>query len=1680
MKIRHVNILISILIITLISAMSASAEHDASIAMDPKIANCEELGNTFTVSIDNDDFISDADSIFEVRIYSGTFGIDTFNCGVAPVGWTLSDYAGGDPGLSDYGYCEYKTEHDGSSVILVGESLDFTFDAIMFSEACYSEFLISTLDNKRPTGEHEYNTPQVRIDCQEPTFKKVLTGNSGIGQCPPDLQGSGDFCWIRQSPVTGIGFTSTDNVDDSENNCNLGMDRCEWSYTVDGVMHDSGIVDDAEDISFDDIEIDFAFDEDSRHELTITCYDIAGNYFTDVELFRVDDTPPKTLVSYTDPQKNDGTSQWIDGVSTVVIDATDPDPTGESCNIGVKTTYYYNELYVNELVFTTQDVGEPTPVDAPCRDPVNYCNVGFLGSPDVRFDVYDEPLADIEESCHILYYYSVDELGNEEDLQYECYFVDKSAPLLRKDVGTPREDYMLEKVGNGYVDWNTDVSSVGDSSAELSIPKGTSGNDFAGVDSFFDQFISIDSITSLTFETMVTEFEKAWVPIVLFGVDANDNGVFDAKPLEWIDTKNPTYLGGDSILACEHPTGDIANPMTAFETVDVFAEFKCYTVNTAGDNWDWSVYNPLSYFQANSVGQISPSDMVAMIKIHLGGNSNTQDGEIAFVDNVVLNGAVVIDEPTDTFVTSGTDITFTCEDKMPHPSEGEKFCYQVGFDNDVNGGSLVDVTQSKYCSEGTYADGWCCLDVSKTNKFVFNFNDNEDSRHSIEYYCEDAVKKSTDTYKQFYKVDNTEPSITKTMLGADHVGDCPPDALPSNDVCYVKGDGNNGVRIDVVDNGAICAVGRLDCSYEVWWMGEKIESASFSEEGTNVLFDEDSTHTLKVNCVDGLGNTMLEDVEEFKVDITPPTTTKTYDESMSIVKGDYRWITVDTEITMDAVDAKIGVDNIKYRVTNVGDDVCPEACQYSGSGDWTTVSSDTTTFKIADESCHFIEFYAVDKFENTEITNTQCVMVDDSDPEVDSNVGTPLVTKGGNDYITKNTPITLSCWDAEPHPVGDVTLEWRYRTADNCALLTSSAWTGWETTSNEVRVDDIFSFPEDSCHELEYKCADGFSQMSDSVFETYIVDTVAPAITVDVTDPRVDCPEPSDSCHMVDSATEVSITVKDPEPHPVNDVTCDIWYDWNGNDWHAVWNGNDWVDVQGKDDVNLDVPYVFKFPSESEHIVHVECTDGLGNYVDDMTQFFVDKTPPSINIDFGLPYYSNGTSEWINTYTDIIVDVIDVGPHLTGLQETKYRVSKLDTTDACEDVQLCPGATGTGNWDTFPQAAGGVTFAGEQSCHLIEVEAIDNVDKSFIEKRCVFVDTTPPTPSKTVGVPNTKINGPGNPDYSFIYYPEVNDKCNELDGIDCWKVTKLTAIDLACVDQEPHPVGKSNVCFKVGWDAEDKTADYCAAYQGNPDQYGDGFCCLSNEVNQFYFTETTEHNLQYYCVDELKNIGPIDSEMFKVEETAFTIELNKKWNLISVPVKLLDNSMDAVFADIATEVISVWQYDGVDWHVYTPDGINNDDITTMEPGWGYWVLTNAEAELTIGGSLISPAMVPPSIPVYHNGWNLIGYYGADGRDYYEGPSPYSPVGDTAPADCKLGTLRNSVWDTNTPSLFTWWEPFNTDHNSDTTPLVGLNSWMDLMDPGAGYWLFYTGEEDGVYSVTSGCDDYYYGPGPIYT
>jgi hypothetical protein len=343
--------------------------------------------------------------------------------------------------------------------------------------------------------------------------------------------------------------------------------------------------------------------------------------------------------------------------------------------------------------------------------------------------------------------------------------------------------------------------------------------------------------------------------------------------------------------------------------------------------------------------------------------------------------------------------------------------------------------------------------------------------------------------------------------------------------------------------------------------------------------------------------------------------------------------------------------------------------------------------------------------------------------------------------------------------------------------------------------------------------------------------------------------------------------------------------------------------------------------------------------------------------------------------------------------------------------------------------------------------ATDEVDKCNLHKQWVFVDNKPPTPVKEVFEPKTEWDGL---DANFY---ELDEFCR-TEG-NCWKVTLDTPISMTCEDPDPHPVDHERICFNVELDGADATEIYCDEYAGGEDDMEDGYCCLDRIIEDFTFLEPSEHNLKFYCEDALGNRGPTDDEKFKVDGNEFEIELNKKWNLVSVPVVLLNDDPAEVFEGLEC-VDTIWAYDGEEWTVFSPD--DAPDNLKIKPGYGYWIMAKEDCMLTIGGSLLAAGRTPPSRDLVP-GWNLIGYYGMDEEEGY-----YGPAGNGDEAYCSLYSLVNTnamIPTKRWSSVYGYWE-------TDNPQFEGYGM-CDRMDPGAGYWIHMpTDLEEYYYAPSTGC------------
>ncbi len=1607
-----INLKLALLLLCmLVLVVPAFATHTSSASLEPEWSPAGQTVN-YTVTISN----SGPDSVDEVRIYRN-MSYTNFQCD-EKTGWEKQF-------IVTKQACHYIAE--GSDYYIdSGESDTFTFSATTPGSGCEFKWDFESRDVTFPnTGSINYLDDNTSVDDVEPMIIKELGKYLNIAEpntCLKYLSEDGN--WVTQdTPIT------IEVYDQGE--CGVsGLDYCEYRYDVDGVeklpwtviVWNKIILQGEKPYYFDTEHYMFAFtfDEDSEHSLEVRCYDIAGNEAYHSQTVFVETVPPETTKSFSGPQKIEGEVEWIDGITEVVLDAIDPEPHPS----GVDKIWYANILAEDERacsepeLYCTRDInfhpdyitGFPSYKGADyymsgCIDHIQRWCKEYWSDEDKNFSswqectefilhdpyqpcvvledwhIYTEPFTKDEESCHILQYFSVDNVGNVEDMQVNCFFVDKTPPVVDKQIGEPAiEGY--EEEGIGAFHW----------------------------------------------------------------------------------------------------------------------------------------------------------------------------------------------------VTPETDITFTCTDQEPHPSGDEELCFKVSYDEP----EWHYITED-YC-EGELEDGYCCVSAIQQNPFVFNFNEDEDSLHDLEYYCRDAVGKESEPEIQYYKVDSTPPSIEKMIWDPKYL---------TEDANWITQ--NTNIRIKAYADEE-CSFNDVDyCEYRYDVDGEEalpwtvIEWTRIADalkpEGPPLLiyhfdlnFNEDSEHFLEVRCYDLLGNMSYHSQTEY-VETVPPETTKSFDGPQKI-EGEVEWINGITKVVLDAIDPEphpSGIDKMWYINTlTEGDDACWNPSEYcepvcdspynnpedaeciagvqaycsanydEGSDEWKDcveygvyggsggfggcgISCNGQQWKLyrepftkEEESCHLLQYFSVDNLGSAEEMKVNCFFVDQTPPIVEKDNGEAIADSGEEMFITeenpdanfhwisKEMPITFTCTDQGPHPSEDEELcfkvsydypDWGYITEEYCSEGTINE-EGYCCVDATVSDPYEFYFQEDSMHNLEYYCQDAVEKKGDLHIQYYKVDTEPPAVEKLLRRPYYgDCPpEPGsqDQC-FVDTRTTIDLEIEDRgDICAIGDVVCRWRYRVNEGEW-SNWSSS----------------FPITFPEECQHDLELECWDALGNKWSETEHFIVDKTPPVTTKSFEGPQIVDGNVKWINTNTEIVLNSEDQLPHPSGENMIWYANILAEDERACSQPELyCtrdinfhpdyitgfPSYKGADyymsgcidhiqrwckeywsdedkNFSSWQECTEFILHdpyqpcvvledwhiytepftKDEQSCHILQYFGVDNVGKAEeMHVECFFVDNTAPETAKEVGEPKDEWTPGREGDENSMFYPEIDNLCwLGEDPLECWKVTLLTPITLECVDQEPHPVDNDHICFYVEWDGDDVTEDYCESYVGDYNANDDGFCCTEGTIAEFYFEKETEHNLKYYCVDALGNKGEIDDEKFKVEGTKFEIQINKKWNLISVPFVLINDDIGEVLKDIDTNVQAVWAYDAFadKWYVYNPDSPETSNLETIEPGWGYWLSAYGNDTLVLGGSLFSPATTPTSRQL-KEGWNLIGYYGVDGVLKYDGPD-----GEGKQAGCALWSLGESYADKGWTALFTYWEPDNPDQWKEL-------DYYSRMDPGAGYWISIA--ENGTYSYTTTC------------
>jgi len=799
-----------------------------------------------------------------------------------------------------------------------------------------------------------------------------------------------------------------------------------------------------------------------------------------------------------------------------------------------------------------------------------------------------------------------------------------------------------------------------------------------------------------------------------------------------------------------------------------------------------------------------------------------------------ISGVTHIDPDTnETWITNETTIELTCSDPNPHPS-GELFGVTIYYRYSVDGGPFTSWTAY---------NGW---------RTTFQYN--EDSNHMLEWYCIDALNNTEQTHTELDRVDSTPPTTIKTYGQPVYPAEGYPKWITSE----------TPITLTAQDGGPICAVGVNDIYYKVTLVDDSYcGSQELCQEaqggaGQGEVYEgpftiaEDSCHLIKYWSVDELSNTETVKKQCVYVDNKAPDLTKVIGDPK--IQGDgFTWITQSTPIDMYCVDQDphpVDHVNIQYRY-NVD------------NGSWSNWMQYTGSFTFAEDSYHTLQYYCEDALGNSNGTmeqpHEQYYKVDSTPPTTIKTYGTPFYTNGAADWITSQTPITLTATDGgEICHAGVNKTYWRNTLVDNefCASERACAGANGTGSFNEYTVP--FYKPEDSCHLIEFYSVDELGNVEQTKRQCVYVDNKPPISNKTLGDPKkqVDCSTVdsgtyTDGCYYATLQTPIMINCTDQDPHPIDNVTIYYKVDWK-NESGDGWQEGQWVDVNS---ALIRVPY----DNDSYHRLSWYCVDALNNTENMRSELdIVDTQPPIITKTLGDPkipcegsdqaiLFSDDFEGYQNTgglglYAEMNARGWTVYDYTHPVNDDDIFLSNFSTPGDLH-VTIGDDSNITANISTL--GYGNIklnytrrTYQTESADRLRMMWRIGNSGPwNYLEN---ISNNTWSTKSWSLpGADNQPLIqvrfflDNGNDDYGLVDNVTVTGEGEACD----YYITQNTNITLTCVDQQPHPVDNVTIYYKYNVNGGEWTT---------PVEYN------GQEIT-FNFPEDSRHTLEYWCIDELGN-----------------------------------------------------------------------------------------------------------------------------------------------------------------------------------------------------------------------------------
>jgi hypothetical protein len=200
----------------------------------------------------------------------------------------------------------------------------------------------------------------------------------------------------------------------------------------------------------------------------------------------------------------------------------------------------------------------------------------------------------------------------------------------------------------------------------------------------------------------------------------------------------------------------------------------------------------------------------------------------------------------------------------------------------------------------------------------------------------------------------------------------------------------------------------------------------------------------------------------------------------------------------------------------------------------------------------------------------------------------------------------------------------------------------------------------------------------------------------------------------------------------------------------------------------------------------------------------------------------------------------------------------------------------------------------------------------------------------------------------------------------------------------------------------------------------DGSFQITNVVPGTLIITGSARGYHSYVSDEVA-LAPGEQLVHYIQLNPVGITLNTGWNLISLYTQPDNTGIDTVLGPISGKYSCVWAFQNNSWKVYDPDHPGFSDLSTMEPGWGYYIYMTEAATLPMTGTEPSK-----SIDLIR-GWNLVGYNSCT----------HQPIADALKS---IEGKYVSVW-AYINGQWRVYDPANPGFSDLTT-----------MEPGYGYWI----------------------------